>query len=230
MCFNIIEGIVTIEDSNGNGLSIGHDGRIYISKKQAPTPTNGVAISNTLSNILEGYNCERSEYLIPNKWRVYIQKFFGGSDNCLERSSVAYLYYAPNGSLDGNESLLSSLYLLGSNTENDFDSYYDGDGTKEIIAEIKRLDKGERSVFSVWNGYRILLSHTEIATGTIGVTTATTLTDSSKTWTIDALIGDYVTIENGGCLEITDNDATSITFSGNTNTGSSKVYKIVDFI
>ena len=57
--------------------------------------------------------------------------------------------------------------------------------------------------------------------------TATLLTDSTKTWTADSLIGWYVVIQDGPALQITDNTATTLTFVGNTNIGASKAYRIL---
>lgn len=64
--------------------------------------------------------------------------------------------------------------------------------------------------------------------------TDNTLVDSSKSWTVDELIGKYVAIIEGSGVgavrKITDNDATSITVETNwdTNPDATSIYRIVD--
>lgn len=53
----------------------------------------------------------------------------------------------------------------------------------------------------------------------------TWLTDTSKSWTDNQWAGHYVSIDGGGLILITGNNATTIWFSGNTNTGA-KAYQI----
>ncbi|MBU1621894.1 MAG: hypothetical protein KKF27_20815 [Gammaproteobacteria bacterium] len=70
--------------------------------------------------------------------------------------------------------------------------------------------------------------------GTATSGAATSLTDTGKSWTVDALIGMYVTIYDGtgaGQLRaITDNTATAITVATwTTNPDSTSQYKILDF-
>lgn len=77
--------------------------------------------------------------------------------------------------------------------------------------------------------------YTTNVSGTASAGGATSLTDATKTWVIDAYIGKYVTIVNGTgrgqTRYISDNDATSVTVNRAwvTNPDNTSVYRIVTF-
>lgn len=73
---------------------------------------------------------------------------------------------------------------------------------------------------------------TGIATGTATGGTTTTLVDTSQTWTADGLIGKSVVVLTGTgagqILEITDNEATSLTFATATAPAAGSTYAVVE--
>lgn len=57
---------------------------------------------------------------------------------------------------------------------------------------------------------------------------ATSLVDSSKSWTVDEWEGYYVSVDGGSLVEITSNTSDTLNFSGNAETGSSLPYIIYE--
>jgi hypothetical protein len=140
-------------------------------------------------------------------------------------------YYV--GIVSATNPFTAEWYKIKSNTSNTLTFDYGGDdvtGQKYIINNEPYTGFHGLIIDDVWTSIyseEVNLSNSDSNT-TSDSSTATVLTDSSKSWTEDEWIGYYVSIEGGTLLEITDNDDTTLTFSGNLNTGSSQSYIIYE--
>jgi len=111
-----------------------------------------------------------------------------------------------------------------------WENTYSGIHPPEAIYYIGRIDATDPGVPAA--------AAFALYSGTASAGASTTMTDASQSWTVDALIGKYVYVYSGTGINqyatITDNDATSVTFSAwskdagtASNTDGTSVYRVV---
>jgi len=151
--YRIVEvdgGQVKIAGSDGNIVSVGLEGRLHatLAMPQVVTGYDIFSLYNNSSVPGHGYNDET--YVIPNGKTIIITEAIVGGEY---GSSACYLYYCPNGTIDGNETEVMTWFFDGQTTRYELDKSYTGDGTAALVTRIRRFDKGQRFIGATIRGY-----------------------------------------------------------------------------
>ena len=144
------ENLVRITDGI-NKISVTASGELKVATPTPATPSGRTVVLQSFRSDVSGTNTQT--YIIPNGETLTLQYVqVGAEDNDSSASRIA-LYYAPNGTLDGNETILANFYVNGTNATSFIDQDFVGDGIKAIILERARLGGGTAEMFGKWQGY-----------------------------------------------------------------------------
>ena len=116
------------------------------------TPAGKTKIIKEKIGDVDGSNFYDDTYVIPNGETLVIQHFKCGAEGDINKYSKVVLYYAPDGTVNGNAEVLSVGYL-GDNFRESLKESFTGDGTKAIIMRRERMEAGKREIFGKWRGY-----------------------------------------------------------------------------
>lgn len=141
---------ITVLGEDGYPIQVGQDGRLHVTTATPIDTSNATRISETYSAAVAGHAYELFTFLIPDgKILMWTKIIIGGQ----EGSSHAVIYEAPNGTLDGNETVVVDYYVNGHTVQYDIDKESIGDGLNTIIVKLQRLDKGKRLITLIGEGF-----------------------------------------------------------------------------
>ena len=143
---------IIVDRVSGEGAGVDSSGRLKVSTQSPEAPIGKTPVVNTYYDVVGGLDTVTNTYIIPNGEALTLQKLYAGSEDG-DKVTVIKIYIAPNGTLDGSETILFPLYIQGDNHDIDLAESFLGDGTRAIIVTRTRQDAQAKEVFAKWVGY-----------------------------------------------------------------------------
>lgn len=151
-----MSGVVVADPDGSNLATVNVSGQLNVVTSPPAAPPTSVAVNVKEVSVVTGNNNVDHVYTIPSGKSLTLQRMVGGAGagSTGVRQSKVELWHAPDGSVNGNATLLRVMYLSGSNYEYVLVDEYTGDGTLAIILRRERSDAENVEVFGAWDGYR----------------------------------------------------------------------------
>ena len=141
---------------DGNGQPVGTSTNRLAVEVQAPAPPPGttpvIEPPQPLIDLV-GQTSDFQTYIIPAGKTLTVQRLLMSGERTSSESKVV-LYHAPNGVIDGTETIIAMGHLAGQAVApQELGLDYAGDGVAAIILERTRIDTGRREIFGRWTGF-----------------------------------------------------------------------------
>ncbi len=176
-------------------------------------PPNTIPVDYYIKGNVAGSSNSDTPYIIPANTTMVLQRFIGGAFPYSTNTSALQLSYDNSGTITTNSFLISFAYYLNQMYIEDLTGEYTGNGTQAIIMRRSRLDAIARDMYSRLKGYLRYNTYTLNDSGNSTSATASTMTDTSKSWTVNAHAGRYLIMNNNTPLKIISNTATVLTIA-----------------
>lgn len=141
------------EDENGFARRIRTepDGRLISSASVTNPPGSTSIVEAYQSNV---GTSDDQDYIIPNGQYTILQALSGGAEGDVDGSKVELWHFTDGTKTVGT--LLSALYVNGSNGNDNLNVAYVGDGNARITLRRSRLAGSGKEIFGKWIGYHYL--------------------------------------------------------------------------
>lgn len=229
-----VAGVVQIRDSlvPTQLARVDESGYLLVKTPPPEAPVGTFPVEMMARSTITGSSQVDTPWVIPPNTVIVLQRFLGGQYPASGDASELGLYHSTTGTIT-TASYLLSLGYVGTgemNYKDELANTYAGDGVAAIIARRRRMNATAREMYYRWIGY-LKYKNTKIIEDSITTNvTATTITDTTKTWTPGALVGFYVVLSKRTPLRITANTNNTLTVVGNSQLAVVQPYQILEFL
>lgn len=145
--------IIMGEDENGfmHRVRTTQDGRLISTASVANPPGSVPVVQTAQGNVTTTVD---DDFIIPNGETIILQQLSAGAEGDVDGSKVE-LFYFPDGTKTGG-TLISVLYVNGSNGADNLVASFTGDGSALITMRRSRLAGSAREIFGKWQGYKYI--------------------------------------------------------------------------